>query len=217
MPLSHPPGGGGLRGATRLQSASASLLSWLPSRPECRDWRAAWTTITRSVDGAPIGRKAWEAELRPVARAAPQPARGGGGKRTAGTVFLPPPLSRASGPADLVYSKEAGRAGGVGAPVGARPMKYPPFPMREGANPLFFWWAVRDSNPQPRDYESPALTIELTARHVGRSWPSIAPPRRRTIEQAALSPRGSCAASQSARGGAACATPSPRSGGCARG
>src|ERR1700730_15550091 len=26
-----------------------------------------------------------------------------------------------------------------------------------------FWWARRDSNPQPRDYESPALTVELQA------------------------------------------------------
>src|SRR5579863_10306598 len=26
-----------------------------------------------------------------------------------------------------------------------------------------WWWARRDSNPQPRDYESPALTIELQA------------------------------------------------------
>ena len=26
------------------------------------------------------------------------------------------------------------------------------------------WWARRDSNPQPRDYESPALTVELQAR-----------------------------------------------------
>ena len=25
-------------------------------------------------------------------------------------------------------------------------------------------WAWRDSNPQPRDYESPALTVELQAR-----------------------------------------------------
>ena len=25
------------------------------------------------------------------------------------------------------------------------------------------WWARRDSNPQPRDYESPALTVELQA------------------------------------------------------
>lgn len=25
-------------------------------------------------------------------------------------------------------------------------------------------WALRDSNPQPRDYESPALTVELKAR-----------------------------------------------------
>jgi hypothetical protein len=25
------------------------------------------------------------------------------------------------------------------------------------------WWARRDLNPQPRDYESPALTIELQA------------------------------------------------------
>ena len=22
-----------------------------------------------------------------------------------------------------------------------------------------FWWALRDSNPEPRDYESPALTV----------------------------------------------------------
>ena len=26
-----------------------------------------------------------------------------------------------------------------------------------------FWWARRDSNPGPRDYESPALTAELRA------------------------------------------------------
>jgi hypothetical protein len=26
-----------------------------------------------------------------------------------------------------------------------------------------FWWARRDLNPQPRDYESPALTVELQA------------------------------------------------------
>jgi hypothetical protein len=25
------------------------------------------------------------------------------------------------------------------------------------------WWAPRDLNPQPRDYESPALTVELEA------------------------------------------------------
>src|SRR6185437_13940437 len=29
---------------------------------------------------------------------------------------------------------------------------------------LILWWARRDLNPQPRDYESPALTIELQAR-----------------------------------------------------
>ena len=28
------------------------------------------------------------------------------------------------------------------------------------------WWARRDLNPQPRDYESPALTVELQARTV---------------------------------------------------
>ena len=28
------------------------------------------------------------------------------------------------------------------------------------------WWARRDLNPQPRDYESPALTVELQARLV---------------------------------------------------
>ena len=27
-----------------------------------------------------------------------------------------------------------------------------------------FWWACRDSNPEPRDYESPALTVELQAQ-----------------------------------------------------
>ena len=32
------------------------------------------------------------------------------------------------------------------------------------------WWALRDSNPQPRDYESPALTVELRA-HVS-TWES---------------------------------------------
>ena len=26
------------------------------------------------------------------------------------------------------------------------------------------WWALRDSNPQPRDYESPALTVAPRAR-----------------------------------------------------
>ena len=37
--------------------------------------------------------------------------------------------------------------------------------MEEGAD--WFeegWWARRDSNPGPRDYESPALTAELRAR-----------------------------------------------------
>ena len=28
---------------------------------------------------------------------------------------------------------------------------------------FYEWWALRDSNPEPRDYESPALTIELRA------------------------------------------------------
>src|ERR1035441_1424123 len=28
---------------------------------------------------------------------------------------------------------------------------------------IMFWWACRDSNPEPRDYESPALTVELQA------------------------------------------------------
>ena len=28
---------------------------------------------------------------------------------------------------------------------------------------MLIWWARRDSNPQPRDYESPALTVELQA------------------------------------------------------
>ena len=27
----------------------------------------------------------------------------------------------------------------------------------------WFWWARRDSNPQPSGYEPPALTIELQA------------------------------------------------------
>ena len=30
-------------------------------------------------------------------------------------------------------------------------------------SPHRHWWDRRDSNPQPRDYESPALTIELQA------------------------------------------------------
>jgi hypothetical protein len=29
--------------------------------------------------------------------------------------------------------------------------------------PELWWWARRDLNPQPRDYESPALTVELQA------------------------------------------------------
>ncbi len=28
---------------------------------------------------------------------------------------------------------------------------------------MILWWARRDLNPQPRDYESPALTVELQA------------------------------------------------------
>jgi hypothetical protein len=31
------------------------------------------------------------------------------------------------------------------------------------------WWALRDSNPGPRDYESPALTAELRAPKKGLS------------------------------------------------
>ena len=31
---------------------------------------------------------------------------------------------------------------------------------------MTYWWARRDLNPQPRDYESPALTVELQARIV---------------------------------------------------
>ena len=31
------------------------------------------------------------------------------------------------------------------------------------------WWARRDSNPGPRDYESPALTAELRARIEAKS------------------------------------------------
>ncbi len=31
---------------------------------------------------------------------------------------------------------------------------------------VFVWWARRDLNPQPRDYESPALTVELQAQIV---------------------------------------------------
>ena len=27
------------------------------------------------------------------------------------------------------------------------------------ARPKILWWALRDSNPEPRDYESPALTV----------------------------------------------------------
>ena len=34
------------------------------------------------------------------------------------------------------------------------------------------WWARRDSNPQPRDYESPALTIELQALNLTKSFKS---------------------------------------------
>jgi hypothetical protein len=34
-------------------------------------------------------------------------------------------------------------------------------------NKLYNYWAHRDSNPGPRDYESPALTAELWARNGG--------------------------------------------------
>src|SRR5688572_16902231 len=37
------------------------------------------------------------------------------------------------------------------------------------------WWALRGSNPEPRDYESPALTIELRARCDGRLQTSDRP------------------------------------------
>ena len=30
---------------------------------------------------------------------------------------------------------------------------------RRVARPQKLWWALRDSNPEPRDYESPALTV----------------------------------------------------------
>ena len=30
---------------------------------------------------------------------------------------------------------------------------------RRNARPKILWWALRDSNPEPRDYESPALTV----------------------------------------------------------
>jgi hypothetical protein len=30
--------------------------------------------------------------------------------------------------------------------------------------PMQVWWARRDLNPQPKDYESSALTVELQAR-----------------------------------------------------
>ena len=33
------------------------------------------------------------------------------------------------------------------------------------------WWARRDLNPQPKDYESSALTVELQARN--RTNPSL--------------------------------------------
>jgi hypothetical protein len=40
-------------------------------------------------------------------------------------------------------------------------------PRRSSCKALFMinltWWACRDSNPEPRDYESPALTVELQA------------------------------------------------------
>jgi hypothetical protein len=39
------------------------------------------------------------------------------------------------------------------------------------------WWAQQDSNLQPRDYESPALTVELWAR-AGRHWNTLWQPGR---------------------------------------
>ena len=44
------------------------------------------------------------------------------------------------------------------------------------------WWALQDSNLQPRDYESPALTIELRARGAGEEY-QILPASRLIAER----------------------------------
>ncbi len=41
--------------------------------------------------------------------------------------------------------------------------------------PLKYWWAGRDSNPQPDRYERPALTIELPARRCEAEASRITP------------------------------------------
>ena len=64
---------------------------------------------------------------------------------------------------------------------------------------MIIWWALRDLNPGPRDYESPALTAELRALEF--------------INQL----QGSCGVAPNGRDAAVCVTLWPRFGECVRG
>ena len=166
-----------------------------------------------------------------VARITPTKSAG------SGTGAAPPGLSEARGRNDTEF-RPSGRPRGSGAHQGTTILWW-------HTGKLWNWWALQDSNLQPRDYESPALTIELRARltfvPVGqrqfkeklaatcasgyRSRPSSdnVPARRgresppdEKVWSSRLSLPGNCAAFRSARDDAACAAPSLRSGVCVR-
>ncbi len=78
--------------------------------------------------------------------------------------------------------------------------------LRQGSGEAVFiprrnenWWALRDSNPQPKDYESSALTVELKARFKSRNESG----RRRRIPQLQSMP----AIRDGRTGGRRCPTP----------
>ena len=104
------------------------------------------------------------------------------------------------------------------------------------------WWAWQDSNLQPKDYESSALTVVLQARvpadyrlfsmsgkekrvarveYDAKTRRERKAPHRGASRQSHRAPltrdRGNCAAARNGSDGATCAALSPLSGGCARG
>ena len=73
------------------------------------------------------------------------------------------------------------------------------------AVPSEIWWAWRDLNPQPKDYESSALTVELQAQeHLEHPYVMSKPKNAATFHPLELSARASHAlpdTSVSERGG----------------
>ena len=67
------------------------------------------------------------------------------------------------------FGGEEGSLGGRAA------VKRAPWDWVKALQPFVKWWALEDSNLQPRDYESPALTIELRAREDSWDPPSLEP------------------------------------------